>query len=238
MKNEQEKQINTAIIVVKFTILLFIVVGIPMIFFFCFPNLIHKVDSVEKINAILEQNRLTSAFIYIGMQICQVILFFAPGQLVQMAGGYAFPLPLAILLTFVGVGLGTIIVFNMARLFGKDMVFMLIGRERSIKFIEMMRSKKAFVMIILLFLFPGLPKDALDYIAGVSGLRIIPFTLLSMSARLPALIASLVFGDMFSKGYYNGMIIIGGIVFVTAIICLIFRKNLTNFIDRIYRKSL
>jgi len=238
LDSKRKKQLKTLITIGKFAILLFIVVGIPFIVWLCFPNLIEKINTVDKINAILHHNQLASAFIYIGMQIAQVILFFSPGQLVQMAGGYAFPFPLALLLTFIGISLGTIVTFNMARLLGKDLIFLVFGERRSEKFVEMMHSKKAFVIIFLFYLFPGVPKDAFCYIAGISNLRVIPFTLLSMTARLPALVASLIFGDMFSNGNYNGMFIMAGIVLCVALICLIFRKKFTAFIDKMYVKSL
>jgi len=238
MKEKNKKRIKLALTISKFMILVFILVGIPLMIWLLFPQVIEHFNSVDKINTLLTENRLASAFIYVGLQIIQVVICFLPGQVVQMAGGYAFPFLLAVALTLIGIGLGTVFTFLLSRLFGRDMVLVAFGEKRSAKFMNLMNSKKAFIIIFLLYLFPGIPKDIFGYIAGVSKLRLIPFTLLSLAARTPALIASLIFGDMLQKGNYTGMIIIAAIVIVIAVICLIFRKRFTAFIDRVYQRTL
>jgi uncharacterized membrane protein YdjX (TVP38/TMEM64 family) len=229
--------VRRGLTIAKFTVLVLILVGIPLFIVLLHPEIIDQFRSLDAINAMLAKYKTQSIFIYVGLQIVQIILCFLPGQVIQMAAGYAFSVPVALVLSLVGIGLGTCCTFALARIFGRDMVLLVFGEEKAGRFIDMMNSKKAFVIIFLLYLFPGIPKDIFGYVAGVSKLRLLPFVLLSLVARTPALIASLIFGDMFNNKDYSGMIIVGSIVAVVIILCLIFRKRFMNFIDKAYTRS-
>jgi uncharacterized membrane protein YdjX (TVP38/TMEM64 family) len=229
--------VRRSLTIAKFTILILIVIGIPLLILLRYPEVIDQFRSFDAVNEMLMRYKTQSIFIYIGLQIVQIILCFLPGQIIQMAAGYAFGVPLAFLLSIVGIGLGTCLTFLLARVFGHDMVLLVFGEEKAGNFIKIMNSKRAFVIVFLLYLFPGIPKDIFGYVAGVSELRLLPFVLLSLIARTPALIASLIFGDMFNNHNYKGMIVVAAIVTVVVIFCLIFRKQFMNFVDRAYTRS-
>jgi uncharacterized membrane protein YdjX (TVP38/TMEM64 family) len=161
---------------------------------------------------------------------------FIPGQIIQLSAGYAFGTWFAYILTIAGIGLGTVLTFYLAKVLGKDMVYLIFGEVRLNKFIELLNSKKAFVAIFIIFLFPGIPKDLFVYAAGISKIRLIPFLTLNLVARTPALLCSLLFGSQFRNGDYTGMIIVGVIVLIIAVFALIFRKKVYGLIDKIYFK--
>jgi uncharacterized membrane protein YdjX (TVP38/TMEM64 family) len=221
----------------KFSVLVLLLVGIPLVVWLCFPQLVDYLRDPAKLETLLAEYKVQSAFLYIGLQIIQIVLCFLPGQLMQIAAGYAFSVPGAWLLSLVGIGLGTCVTIVLARVLGTDMLLVFFGEERIKRFTRMMNSKKAFVIIFLLYLFPGVPKDFLSYVAGVTRFRMLPFVLLSLTARSPALLASLIFGNMFRNGNFTGMVIVGAIVLVAAAVCLLFRKRFLTFVDRIYQRT-
>jgi uncharacterized membrane protein YdjX (TVP38/TMEM64 family) len=75
----------------------------------------------------------------------------------------------------------------------------------------------------MFFLFPGIPKDILCYIAGLSQLRGISFLLISMVGRFPALLLSNIMGNAAKE--QNWLILV-----LTIVLGLIFA--LTGYLKR------
>ena len=233
-KEKKEKVIRTWLAVLKFTVLLLILVGTPLLFYFRFPEVLEHLNSMESINAMLAKYHIASIFIYIGLQIVQVILAFLPGQVVQFAAGYAYGVLFGFLLTIIGVTIGTFCSFSIGKLFGKDIVYLIFGDDRLKKFVKLLNSKKAFVAIFFIYLFPGLPKDVFTYAAGVSEIKRLPFLCVSVIARSPAMLMSILVGDMYRNGSYVGIIIVSVIVVAIAILGIIKRKRVFEWVDKIY----
>ena len=63
-----------------------------------------------------------------------------------------------------------------------------------------------------------------------------PFILLSLAGRVPGMIGSLIFGAMYMDRNYKVMVVLGVVVMAIVLICLIKRKDLNRFIDRLYQK--
>jgi uncharacterized membrane protein YdjX (TVP38/TMEM64 family) len=170
----------------------------------------------------------------VALEIVQVMVSVLPGQAVQIAAGYAYNFWVACLITFAGIGLGTLITFYLAKLLGSDAMHLIFGDEKFRKYVRTLNSKRAFIIIFIIFLIPGIPKDLFVYAAGVSEMKASAFLLLSMVARAPALMASLAFGGMLKDGSYVGMVVMGAAVAVLAALGLKFRSKITEWADRAY----
>ena len=228
--------IKKILAVLKFAVLLFLVVGLPLIIYFQFPDVISYLSSREKADALLHQYWVRSVLIYIAVQVVQIIIAVIPGQPIQLAAGYAWNLGVAYGLSIFSIAIGTVITYYLGRVLGKDMILLIFGEEKTAKFIGLLNSRKGYLAIIILYLFPGIPKDVFSYAAGISQMKMRPFVLLSLIARSPALICSLLVGRMFHNESYTGIIIIAAVVLAVAILGIIFRKKVYDIIDKIYVK--
>ncbi|MDR1272409.1 MAG: VTT domain-containing protein [Clostridiales Family XIII bacterium] len=223
--------------VLKLLVLLSIIIGLPLLVYFMYPDLIKIVMDRELLSKTLEENMLAGALIYVGLQVMQIVISFIPGQVIQFAGGYVFSVPMAFLLTVGGCILGEFIAFFLAKFLGRDFVFMLAGKERSEKFIAAMNSKKAFNAIILIYLLPGLPKDIFTYVAGLSKLKPAPFVLISTAARLPALCGSLLVGGFVYSKNTVGVVVVLLIAAIVLIVAFVKRKSINALLDRVYQNQ-
>ena len=233
MKDSARKKIQVFLTVVKFLLLLLILIGVPFLIYISNPDILYNFRSVDAVNSFLNKHQTTGIFLYIGMQIVQVIIVFLPGQALQFAAGYAFKVIVAYLISIIGIAGGTIITFYLGKLLGKDMVYLIFGENRIHRFVHALNSKKGITIIILLYLFPGIPKDLFSYAAGISEVRMLPFLVISLLARTPALMASILVGNMLRSESYIAMIIVIAIVIILAVLGVIFRKKFTALIDKL-----
>ena len=222
--------------ILKLSLLIFIVAGLPMIVYFRFPEFFDHFKTMEGVNAYLEANKTMGMFVYLGLQIIQIVISIIPGQFIQVAGGFAFGFWISYLLSIAGIFLGSSIAFGLARTLGRGGVHLIFGEERMSRFISQLNSRKAFAIVFMVFLVPGLPKDLFTYAAGVSDFKYKPFMILALVARTPSLMVSLLAGAMINNESYIGvvvLVILTGLVFMGMSIK---RKGLTTLVDKYYQK--
>ncbi len=222
--------------IAKFALLLLIVVGIPGYFLVINRDLVTRFNSYQEAVHYLQSFHGLSIAVFLAAQVFQVVVFVLPGEVFQFAAGSLFGIPLGLLLSLTGSVAGTAVAYGIARFLGKDAVRMMAGDEKMDYYIERLNSERAYIIVFLLYLIPGMPKDLLCYLAGVSDMKFRAFLLLSNLARIPGMLGSLIFGSMFMQKDYKLMIIFGIIVAVILLLCFIFKKKLMAWIDRIYEK--
>lgn len=222
--------------ILKLILLLVIILGPLAYVYFISPHLIDQFKTTEGVNAFLDQYKAASIFVYIGLQIVQVIISVIPGQFIQFAAGYAYGFWFGYLFSIVGIAVGTTCAFYLARALGTDGVHLLFGEDRISRFVKQLNSKRGFAIMFALFLIPGFPKDLISYAAGVSEFRYRTFLILALAGRTPALMGTIMMGSMLQNESYIGMIILGVIAVGLFVFLLIRRHWLTSYIDKIYVK--
>lgn len=235
MDNNAEKK-NRIFAIVKFAVLIAIVVGIPLYIYMFHRDVISSFKSLDDVAAFLRQYKQFSVPVYLIAEVLQILISVLPGQLFQMAAGYLFGFVPGVILTLIGAIIGTVITFCLARVLGSDAVRMMLGEERSRSYTELLNSKKAYLITFIIYLIPGLPKDAMCYVAGVSNIKLLPFLVISVTGRMPAMAGSVAFGALYMKHNYTGMAILAVAVGIICIICFLKRKQLMSFVDKMYKK--
>ncbi len=172
----------------------------------------------EKIKEIILSYGSYSILIFILIQILQVVFFFIPGEVIQIAGGYIFGSFLGGIISVIGIFLGSAIGYLIARYLARDMVRKII-EKKNLKFFRKILTKGSNKMIILLvYLIPGIPKDILVYLCGLSDVDFWDFILYSSIGRFPWIIISAMFGDSIGNRNY---IILGSLAIISIIFFLI-----------------
>lgn len=234
--NNKLRKLKTAVSILKLLILIGIVVGIPLYLYFYHREFITEFKSLDDITAFLQKYKLASIPIYIGLQALQIIISILPGQAFQLAAGYLYKFLFGLTFSLAGAALGTTISFYIAKILGRDAVHIFFGREKTSYYLEQLNSRKAYTLVFVLYLIPGLPKDVVSYIAGVSEMRFKPFLLLSLTGRLPGMCGCLLIGDLYLHGHYIVMGCVAALAVIAFIICILKRDWIKTRIDRIYDK--
>ncbi|HEX2945015.1 MAG TPA: TVP38/TMEM64 family protein [Clostridia bacterium] len=198
------------------------------------PQLTELAKDPGKLSDKLNSYGWKGILLFIGIQILQVVVAAIPGELVQIAGGYIYGTWLGTLYSITGILIGSVLVFFIARIIGYPLVKLLVSREQLEKFNFMINGDKSEAGMFLLFLIPGIPKDILTYIAGITPVRPLRFFIIITIARLPALIASSVIGSSTEKGNYV-MVIILSVAALILFLAGLFLKD--RIIDRIKKMS-
>lgn len=125
----------------------------------------------------------------------QVVIAFIPGELVEIAVGYAYGGWLGALICIVGTTLGSVCAIFLARRFGRRLVESLYPRDKIDALPIINAPKKRNIMTFVLFLIPGTPKDLFTYVIGLTEMSIPLYIILTVFARFPSIIMSTLGGD-------------------------------------------
>lgn len=235
-KDKVRRRIKIFTTVFKFALLLIIVIGIPLYIYFCHHEVIEYMSSMDNINALFKEYKGYSILVYIIAQVIQIIICIIPGQWLQFAAGYAFGFWPGLLFSLIGAAIGAVISYYIAKLLGQGILYLLFDEEQMENFIEKLNSKKAIIAVFVIYLIPGLPKDACSYAAGISNMKLKAFLIVSLLGRTPAMAGSLLIGKQIELGSYTTAIVIGAAAIVLCILGAVFRNRITNLLDKAYDK--
>jgi len=97
----------------------------------------------------------------------------------------------------------------------------------------MINSKKADAAMFVLFLIPGIPKDVLTYIAGITPVRPLKFFAIITIGRLPALLASSYIGSSTEKGNYLIVILLSAAAIILFFAGILLKDRIINLVHKI-----
>jgi uncharacterized membrane protein YdjX (TVP38/TMEM64 family) len=179
---------------------------------------------------------VVAPLVFVAVQAFQVVVFFIPGEIPQVAGGYLFGLWKGTLLSLAGITLGATFNFGISRVLGVLFVNALFKPENVERTRRIANSPKAKVSFFLFFLIPGIPKDILCYVAGLSIMKFHVFLLFSTLGRIPGIIGSALMGDAAADRRW---ILAGTILFVAAalfVLGFLFRERIQRVLERLARR--
>lgn len=235
-KNKLRKYFKIFGAVLKFALLLVILIGLPLYIYFAHHEWIQMFSNMENVEALFKEYKAQSVFIYIGSQILQIVICIIPGQWLQFAAGYMYGFWLGYLYSLIGAFLGSVLTYYIAKILGHDAMHLIFGEEKIKSMLETLNSKKAVVLVFLIFLIPGVPKDLCNYVAGLSEMKLKPFLIVSLIGRSPGMMGSLLIGRQIYTGGYVSAAVIAAVAVVLFVMGLIFRKKITVFLDKCYER--
>ncbi len=201
------------------------------------PFFTQQIKNPDQFKELLTSYGHVSIIVFLGFQIMQVVIAAIPGEIVQIAGGYVYGTFLGTVYSVIGISIGSVIAFYIARLLGYSLIRMFISQERIEKFNYLINNPKSEIIMFVLFLLPGVPKDILTYIAGLTPIKPIIFFLLSLIGRLPALMVTSYIGANMQQGNYVTVIIVSVLACILCAAGILTKDRIVAFLHRILHKN-
>jgi uncharacterized membrane protein YdjX (TVP38/TMEM64 family) len=208
--------------------------------FFCvrfWPDIMRVVASPQAIEDWLAGFGIWAPLVFIAVQFIQVVVFVIPGEVPQLAGGFLFGIGGGWLYSMIGIGLGSGFAFLVARKLGLAFVTRLFGATQVGRFEGFISSSRAMVGFFLLFLIPGIPKDILCYVAGLSRIPLGWFMAISLLGRIPALLGSVILGHAAAEQDWRLLIAVSVIASVLFVLGVVFRAKIHDRITALTHRS-
>ncbi len=194
-------------------------------------------SSPERIQSAVDGWGSWAPLAFILIQVVQVIVFVIPGEIPQIAGGYLFGVVPGSFYSIVGILIGSSVNFLLARRLGVPFVRALFSERQLRSFEGIAHSARAQIAFFLLFVIPGIPKDILCYVAGLSPLRFGAFMLISTLGRMPGIVGSAAMGSAAASKEWALALILLAAASLLFVVGMVFRRKVHAFIERFALKS-
>lgn len=175
--------------------------------------------------------------ILLAIQFLQVVVAFIPGEVVQVAAGMIYGPWVGALIVLVGCVVSSAFVFLLVHKLGAPFVQAMVSEKHMAKFRTFENSGKLNIIVFVLFLIPGMPKDVFTYLVPLTHMPLRTFLLLSNIARIPGILVS----TYAASGLVDGDIVQSLIIFLVAgaiaVVCILFYDKIMKAIERATGKS-
>lgn len=174
--------------------------------------------------------------ILLGLQFVQIVVAFIPGEVTQMAAGLLYGPWIGALVILAGCVLSSAFVYVLVKRLGSPFVQKMVSGKYLDKFRAFEKTGKLNIIVFVLFLIPGLPKDVFTYLVPLTDMPMRTFLILSNVGRIPGIVVS----TYAAAGLANGRIAESAVIFavlaVVAIAGILLRDRIMDFFSGHRRK--
>ncbi|MBQ9573664.1 MAG: TVP38/TMEM64 family protein [Synergistaceae bacterium] len=170
-----------------------------------------------------------SEWLFVAVQVLQVVIAPIPGQAAAFAGGFIFGFWKGWGLTTLGLVIGSLIAMVLARLLGISLVRKIVP-ESIIQRFDKVISDGGYMTFFMIFLLPALPDDAVCFLAGLTKLKILPLSLVCLLGRAPGMAVLSLTGAGFAGGFSLSVKILFAVMMVLSVILWLFWEIIEQWV--------
>lgn len=183
-----------------------------------FAKLLYTEEGRELVNIKIKSFGSLAPIVFISIEILQIVVAFIPGAPLEILSGVLFGGIWGLVFCLIGIFIGTTIVFYLVKRFGKPLVYRMFSKEKLENNRILSNEKRLTLIIFILFLIPGTPKDLMTYIVPLTDIEPKKFITLATLSRLPSLACSVFMGASLGNGNYICSIILFAAIAIFSVI--------------------
>lgn len=162
---------------------------------------------LDSLRGLVGDSIILGPIIFILIQILQVVIPIIPGGISTAAGVLIFGPYAGFIYNYVGICIGSIIIFLLGRRYGKPFILSMISDKTYNKYIGWLDNQNRFEKLFALAIFlPVAPDDALCLMAGLTNISVKKFTWIILLAKPLSIFLysmALIYGGHFLTGLFG-----------------------------------
>ncbi|EOH87645.1 hypothetical protein BH747_08365 [Enterococcus villorum] len=159
---------------------------------------------LNSLRGLVGDSTILGPTLFIFIQILQVVIPIIPGGISTAAGVLIFGPYAGFIYNYVGICIGSIIIFLLGRRYGKPFILSMVSDKTYNKYIGWLDNQNRFEKLFALAIFlPIAPDDALCLMAGLTNISVKKFTWIILLAKPLSIFLysmALIYGGNFLNG--------------------------------------
>lgn len=151
--------------------------------------------TAEELLTYTPESPIMAALVMILFFLCKSLSIFFPVTVLCIASGLLFPLPAALLVVTIGLGLGTVVMYWMGCWQGRASVDKLLARYPKAQHLQDIQSSNVFFFTFTLRIMGLLPCDVVSLYMGATGADFWPYLGGGMLGFLPLIVLEVCIGQ-------------------------------------------
>ncbi len=175
---------------------------------------------------------MAAPLVFMGLQVLQVVVAPLPGEATGFIGGFLFGTLHGLIYSSIGLTIGSWINFCIGKALGHRYARRLIPKAQLDRIDQLLR-RQGLVVVFVLFLIPGFPKDYLCLFLGLSTMPMKVFLLLAAVGRVPGTLLLSLQGASLSGGDYRLFAVVTAVCVAMAGAGYRFRERIYQWVERL-----
>lgn len=189
------------------------------------------VSDRDKVAGVITAYGNGAPLVFMAIQLLQVILAPIPGEATGFIGGYLFGAFNGFVYSSIALSIGSWINFAIGRFLGKRFVRRWIPEEKWRR-MDRLLKRQGIIIIAILFVFPGFPKDYLCLFLGITDLPLKVFLLISCLGRMPGTLILSIEGSFLFEKNYTVLVIVFGIALAIGLLAMRYRERIYAWMEK------
>ncbi len=189
------------------------------------------VSDRDKVAGVITAYGNGAPLVFMATQLLQVILAPIPGEATGFIGGYLFGAFNGFVYSSIALSIGSWINFAIGRFLGKRFVRRWIPEEKWRR-MDRLLKRQGIIIIAILFVFPGFPKDYLCLFLGITDLPLKVFLLISCLGRMPGTLILSIEGSFLFEKNYTVLVIVFGIALAIGLLAMYYRERIYAWMEK------
>ncbi len=171
----------------------------------------------EQVRNWIDDKGIWGRLIFGAFVFLQTVIALIPGEPFEIAAGYAFGAFEGTVICVAASAIGSMVSFLLVRRYGMRIVRLFFSEEKinSIKFLR--SSPKRNILIMIIFMIPGTPKDLVGYFVGLTDIKLGAWLLICTLGRLPSVITSAVGGNAIGESNFIFAVAVFAVTFAVSV---------------------
>lgn len=166
------------------------------------------------------------------IQFVQVVVVVLPGEFIEIFAGVLYGGLGGLAICLIGCLAASSFIFWTSKNVLGDYLRKQLKMDEVKTFSFLKDTKRAELVVLVLFLIPGTPKDVLTYLGPMSNMRLLDFVLLSNFARIPSIVTSTYVGENLSRGDWRTSLLIFLITGVVGVIGILTKDKIISHLRK------
>jgi len=173
---------------------------------------------------------------FMSLQILQVVLAPVPGEATGFIGGYIFGTARGFIYSSLALAAGSWINFAIGRFLGRRYVRHWIPADKLVRFDHLLK-RQGIIVLLILFIFPGFPKDYLCLFLGITAIPLNAFLLIASIGRMPGTLMLSLQGEFLFQKNYAVFAVAFGVTVLVAALSIKYRETIYRWMEKLNRKT-
>jgi uncharacterized membrane protein YdjX (TVP38/TMEM64 family) len=186
----------------------------------------------EFMHEMLQRWGVLAPLVFIVIQTLQVVIAPIPGDVTGVLGGFAFGQWPGFVYSTIGLTIGSLFAFWLGRRLGAPFVKRVTGPELWQRLDFVVEAEGA-ILCFIIFLVPGLPKDILCYLFGVSPIPFWVFAVVSTLGRMPGTWVLSAGGAKAAAAHYTELALLCAVVAALVVPLYYYRSRIVLWLRRL-----
>lgn len=204
-------------------------------------NIITTISSVESLKNYILSLKNKGVYIYILIQMAQVIILPVPAAIICVVGSLIYGPLLGGLYCSIGILLGSFLSFIIGKTFGYRIVAWIAGKDNTDKYSQIIRKRGAFFLAIA-FLLPMFPDDILCLIAGITNMKFKTFAIVTAITRPIGVICMSYFGSGYIIPFTGWGVYVWAVLLVVVVVIVFltyrYQEQMQNYVlNKLFKRN-